>query len=283
VLNVGTAHLSEFGTREQVALAKGEIVAALTDEGTAVLNADDPLVGAMADRTSAATLTFGVSGDVRWHGVRTDELGRATFDIAHDGACHSVTLTQSGAHQVANAAAAAAMALAAGLDLIDVAERLGSARHASRWRMELHERSDGVVVLNDAYNANPASMIAAIDTLSDIAGRRSGRGVAVLGEMLELGHEAAHAHRDVGVYAAAAGVDVLVTVGEQAALIARGATGSPGWAGLTVETAGRDQALAWVRQNVAPGDVVLVKASRGAALEHVAEQLLSDEGGEPSR
>ena len=283
VLNVGTAHLSEFGSREQIAVAKGEIVAALPDDGTAVLNADDPLVRAMADRTSAGTLSFGVAGDVRWHDLRTDDLGRPSFDLAHDGARHRVSLTQTGVHQVANAVAAATMSLAAGLDLATAAERLGTARSASRWRMELHERGDGVVVVNDAYNANPASMVAAIDTLVDIAGRRAGRGIAVLGEMLELGHEAADAHLEVGAHAAAAGVDVLVTVGEQATLIARGAADSPGWSGETVVTAGRGEALGWVRQNVATGDVVLVKASRGAALEQVAEGLLSDGEGAPSR
>lgn len=278
VLNVGTAHLSEFGSREQIAQAKGEIVAALPADGTAVLNADDDLVAAMAGRSAAPTLTFGRAGDVRWEAVRLDDLGRPSFVLEHEGERHPVSLTQSGAHQVANAAAAAALALAAGLDLATVAERLPTARPASRWRMELHERPDGLVVVNDAYNANPASMGAAIDALAGIAERRPGRGIAVLGEMLELGPEARQAHLDVGRRAAEAGVDLVVTVGEQAALIAQGAEAVDGWGGRTVRTAGRDEALSWVRNNVAAGDVVLVKASRGAALEHVADGLLTDEG-----
>ena len=282
VLNVGTAHLSEFGSRERIALAKGEIVEALRADGTAVLNADDELVAAMAERTDAATLTFGATGDVRWHDVRLDDLGRPSFVLEHAGERRPVALTQTGSHQVANAAAAAALALASGLDLDTVADRLASARPASRWRMELHERADGVVVVNDAYNANPASMSAALEALAAIASRRSGRSVAVLGEMLELGTDTEPAHLGLGKEAAEAGVDVLVTVGEQARLIARGAGQVSEWRGRAVVTAGRDEALEWVRNNVAAGDVVLVKASRGAALEHVADGLLSDEGG-PSR
>ena len=280
VLNVGTAHLSEFGSREQIALAKGEIVEALPADGVAVLNADDPLVAAMAPRTTARVLTFGQSGDVSWRGVRLDELGRPSFELGYAGAWHPVTLTGSGEHQVANAAAAAALAVAAGLDLADVAARLSTAESASRWRMEVRTRADGLVVVNDAYNANPASMTAAIDALVQIASHRPGRSVAVLGEMLELGDDADEAHREVGQHVAAAGVDRLVVVGEAAAALAEGARATPGWDGDAVVTAGRDEALALVRENVAADDVVLVKASRGAALEVVADGLLdhSDEG-----
>jgi len=278
VLNVGTAHLSEFGSREQIARAKGEILEALPADGVAVLNADDELVAAMASRTSARVLTFGAGGDVCWRNVRLDELGRPGFDLGYAGEWHPVTLTQSGAHQVANAAAAAALAIAAGLDPAPVAERLSTAEPASRWRMEVHRRGDGLVVVNDAYNANPASMIAAIDALVQIGAHLAGRSVAVLGEMLELGPDAASAHRDIGRYVADAGVDLLVVVGEGAAPLADGARDVPDWRGDVVVTAGRDDALTWVRENVAADDVVLVKASRGAALELVADGLL-EEGG----
>jgi len=281
VLNVGTAHLSEFGSREQIAQAKGEIIEALPADGVAVLNADDALVAAMSSRTSARVLTFGADGDVCWRGVRLDELGRPTFDLGYAGEWHRVTLTQSGAHQVGNAAAAAALGIAAGLDPAAVAGRLSTAEPASRWRMEVHHRGDGLVVVNDAYNANPASMTAAIDALVQIGAHRAGRSVAVLGEMLELGPDAAAAHRDVGRYAAEAGVDLLVVVGEGASPLAEGARDTRGWRGEAVGTAGRDDALRWVRENVAADDVVLVKASRGAALEVVADGLL--EKGERNR
>ncbi len=280
VLNVGTAHLSEFGSREQIAVAKGEIVEALPASGVAVLNADDELTVAMASRTPARTLTFGEAGEVSWRHVELDDLGRPSFELGHDGTWVPVRLTQTGAHQVANAAAAAALALAVDLPLDAVAERLSTAAAASRWRMELVERADGLLVLNDAYNANPASMTAAIEALVAIGRRRGRRTVAVLGAMLELGPETEQSHREVGVAVARAGVDLLVTVGEAAAAIADGADEVAGWEGAARRTAGRDEALVVVRENVAAADVVLVKASRGAALEHLAEDLLLGTDGE---
>jgi len=281
VINVGTAHLGEFGSREAIAVAKGEIVEALPADGTAVVNADDDLTAPMVGRTSATPLTFGRGGHVTWRDVELDDLGRPSFELGHDGRWCPVRLTQSGVHQVLNAAAAAAMALAAGLPLQQVADALTAAQPLSRWRMEIHERSDGLVVVNDSYNANPASMTAAIDALVAIGGRRDGRTVAVLGEMKELGAGALEDHRAVGRAAAVAGVDVVVAVGEPARGIAEGAESSAGWPGVALHTAGRDEALSWVRKNVAAQDVVLVKASRGAALEVVADGLLEEEGTTP--
>jgi UDP-N-acetylmuramoyl-tripeptide--D-alanyl-D-alanine ligase len=276
VINVGTAHLGEFGSREAIGVAKGEIVEALPADGVAVLNAGDEVSAAMASRTAAPVLTFGATGDVSWRGLDADDLGRPLFELGYHGEWHPVRLTQSGTHQVLNAAAAAAMAIALGLPAGRVAELLSSAAPASRWRMELRERADGLIVVNDAYNANPDSMRAALDSLVAIGRGRSGRRIAVLGEMKELGDERDGSHRGVGAYAARDGVDVLVTVGQVAALMAEGARSVDGWRGETVLTAGRDEALAWVRENVAAADVVLVKASRGAALEHLADGLLAD-------
>jgi UDP-N-acetylmuramoyl-tripeptide--D-alanyl-D-alanine ligase len=273
VLNVGTAHVGEFGGREQIARAKGEIVESLPTDGAAVLNADDPLVAAMAPRTGAPVLTFGESGDVSWHSVKLDLLGRPDFVLAHGGVEVPVQLAQTGAHQVQNAAAAAAMALAAGFALADVAEALAAAATASRWRMEVSERSDGLVVINDSYNANPDSMAAALEALASIGGAGGRRTVAVLGEMRELGAEHDAGHRSVGATAARLGIDVVVVVGEPAVGIAEGASGS---ACEVIVTAGREEASAWVRQNAGPEDVVLVKASRGVALEWVADQLLEE-------
>jgi UDP-N-acetylmuramoyl-tripeptide--D-alanyl-D-alanine ligase len=276
VLNVGTAHLGEFGSREAIAQAKGEIVEALPATGTAVLNADDALVAAMVSRTAARPLAFGHGGQVTWRALELDELGRPSFELGYDGAWHPVRLVQPGAHQVANAAAAAAMAIAVGLSLGRVAEALSAARPVSRWRMELDQRADGLVVVNDAYNANPASMVAAIGSLVEIGRRGPRRTVAVLGEMKELGPGALEDHRAVGRAAAEAGVDVLVVVGEAARGIAEGAEATAGWAGSVVRTVGREQACEWVRDNVSADDAVLVKASRGAALEVVAECLLEE-------
>jgi UDP-N-acetylmuramoyl-tripeptide--D-alanyl-D-alanine ligase len=281
VLNVGTAHIGEFGSREAIARAKGEIVEALPAGGTAVLNADDPLVAAMAARTCARVVTFGTAGDVSWRALELDDLGRPSFELRHDGGWAPVRLLEAGAHQVPNAAAAAAMAHAAGIGWPEILEALASARSLSQWRMALHERADGLVVVNDAYNANPASMRAALDALAAIGRRGGRRTVAVLGEMLELGPTSESDHVDVGAHAAALGVDVLVTVGTAADAIAEGARRTPGWPGTVVTTAGREQATQWLRHNVVARDVVLVKASRGAALEHVAD-VLTDEPDRPA-
>ncbi|WP_397204290.1 UDP-N-acetylmuramoyl-tripeptide--D-alanyl-D-alanine ligase, partial [Nocardioides sp.] len=274
VVNVGTAHIGEFGSREAIAEAKGEIIESLTPEGTAVLNAADPLVAAMARRTSAAVVTFGSGGTLHASEVSTDELGRPSFDLQWRGSGATAHLAQLGLHQIENALAAAAMALAGGIDLDAVADGLTDARPPSRWRMELHDRADGTVVINDAYNANPESMTAALAVLQGIRERAGRRTIAVLGEMLELGDGGVSAHRQVGVAAAAAEVDVLLTVGDAAALMAAAARQEGRWHGEAIVTAGHAEAVAWLRENVSAGDVVLVKASRGAALENVADALL---------
>lgn len=276
VLNVGSAHIGEFGSREAIAVAKGEIVEALPADGTAVLNADDDLVAAMAPRTRAGVTTFGAGdADVAVGELTTDDLGRQSFELRHRGSYATVHLAQVGSFQWRNAAAAAAMALAAGLDLDTVAESLCDAVPASRWRMEVGERDDGLVVLNDSYNANPESMRAAVDTLVGIGARAGRRTVAVLGEMRELGDGARDAHHDLGAYAAGAGVDVVVSVGLAADPVAAGFAAA-GTSGVAIPTVGRDAASDWLRHNVSAADVVLVKASRGAALEVIADVLLQE-------
>ncbi|MCL2544208.1 MAG: UDP-N-acetylmuramoyl-tripeptide--D-alanyl-D-alanine ligase [Nocardioidaceae bacterium] len=272
VLNVGSAHIGEFGGREAIAQAKGEIVEALPAEGVAVLNADDALVAAMVPRTPARVLTFGSAGEVAWRDLELDELGRPSFTLSMGESDHRVVLLQTGAHQAANAAAAAAFAVAAGLEPADIARALGEARSASPWRMEVSERSDGLVVINDSYNANPESMRAALSALVAVGERSGRRTLAVLGEMRELGDEHEAGHRAVGSAAAELGVDVLVVVDDSVAPFAAGVDSTET---EIVLTSGKEQAGAWLRQNAGPRDVVLVKASRGAALERIAEQLLA--------
>ncbi len=276
VINVGTAHIGEFGSREAIALAKGEILESLPATGVAVLNADDDLTAALAVRTDARVLSFGLEGDVTWRSVQLDDLGQPSFELGHAGEWHAVRLQQSGTHQVANAAAAAAMAVAAGLPIGAVADALSEAQPASRWRMELHERADGMFVVNDAYNANPASMTSAIDTLAEIGTRRGRRTVAVLGEMKELGGDHVTGHEEVGRAVAAGAIDVLVVVGDAASAIATGARSRASWEGEVILTASREEAISWLRQNALSTDVVLIKASRGAALEEIAEALLAE-------
>jgi UDP-N-acetylmuramoyl-tripeptide--D-alanyl-D-alanine ligase len=272
VLNVGSAHFGKFGGREAIAQAKGEIVEALPADGVAVLNADDPLVAGMASRTAARVISFGSGGAVAWRDLTLDELGRPSFVLEYDGGAYPVTLLQTGAHQAANAAAAAALAIGAGWPARAVAAALGRARAASPWRMQVGERADGLVVVNDAYNAHPESMRAALEALAAIGERSGRRTVAVLGEMLELGAEHDAGHRGIGTVAADLGIDVLVVVGEAASGIAVGAGDR---IGEVILSPGREEATAWLLRNAAPKDVVLVKASRGTALERIADDLLA--------
>jgi UDP-N-acetylmuramoyl-tripeptide--D-alanyl-D-alanine ligase len=293
VINVGTAHLGEFGTQEAIAQAKGEIVEGLPAHGVAVLNADDPLVAAMASRTQAGVLTWGAVGDrpvdeapagaadggpdVQFGDVTLDELGRPAADFVLPDLSARAQLLEIGRHQVLNAAAALAMAVAAGVPASTALTALTAARSLSRWRMEVHDRSDGVTVINDAYNASPDAMRAALDTLAGIKQRTGRRTLAVLAEMRELGDDAERIHAEVGAHAATVGVDVLLVIGEAAAPMLTGASKISEWPGTAVSVPDRAAALAWLREDVAAGDVVLVKASRGAALEMVAEGLLDEE------
>ncbi len=283
VLNVGTAHVGEFGSREAIAQTKGELVEALTEQGTAVLNADDPLVSAMAARTAAPVTTYGESpdADVRVDDLSLDASGCPDFDLVTAGGTAHVRLRLLGEHQAANAAAAAAVALSLGLALDDVATALSAATNASRWRMEQHERADGVLVVNDAYNANPESMRAALKALAAIArGRGAGtRSIAVLGEMRELGESSRDEHDAVGRLAVRLDISQLVVVGEPARPIHLGACLEGSWGDESVFVPDNDEAVAWLREHLRPGDVVLVKASRAAALEQVAEALLEEEKG----
>jgi UDP-N-acetylmuramoyl-tripeptide--D-alanyl-D-alanine ligase len=275
VLNVGSAHLGEFGSREAVARAKGELVEALTADGVAVLNADDPLVLAMAARTSGRVVTFGRApqATVRAAEERLDERGRGRFTLVTPEGSAPVALRLHGAHAVANALAAAAAARALGMPVAEIAGALSAATPASRWRMEVGERPDGVTVVNDAYNANPESMRAALDALAHMArGRRS---YAVLGGMAELGAASAEEHEKIGRYAAEHGVSGLVVVGETAAPIVVGAKQVGSWTGECVHVADTAAALAALAERLRPRDVVLIKGSRVAGLERVAQAVLA--------
>jgi UDP-N-acetylmuramoyl-tripeptide--D-alanyl-D-alanine ligase len=268
VLNVGTAHLGEFGSRDAIAEAKGELVSALRPGGIAVLNADDERVAAMAELAPGRVLTFGTEeADVRLADLSLDRLGRPAFSLATADTRVDVTLKLVGAHQATNAAAAAAAALAVGLPLEQVGESLSRVASLSKWRMELHELTGGVLLIDDSYNANPESMRAGIDALvalgEDDAVHRT---VAVLGVMRELGEDSEVAHRGIGEYAAAR-VDQLLVIGPEARGIHDGAPGQ------SVHVDDNAAAIAWLRENLHEGDAVLVKASRGARLDEVAAAI----------
>ncbi len=277
VLNVGHAHTGEFGGIEQVARAKGELPAALPAAGAggvAILNEGDPRVMAMARRTEARVVTFGVGGspDFTATDVRLDDLGRASFTLVTPAGAAPVRLALHGAHHVPNALAAAAIAAEMGLGLADIAGGLSAATARSKWRMEVRQAPGGVTVVNDAYNANPESVRAALDALRHMArGRRS---FAVLGQMAELGDESRASHEEVGALAAGTGVTGLIVVGKEAAPILNGALATSGWHGEAIGVPDGPGAAAALRGRLADGDVVLVKASRAAGLESVAAELL---------
>jgi UDP-N-acetylmuramoyl-tripeptide--D-alanyl-D-alanine ligase len=279
VLNVGSAHLGEFGSRAAIAQAKGELVEALPADGLAVLNADDPLVATMAARTPARVVTVGQAdtADIRATDVALDALGRPGFTLHAGGTEARVQLGLVGAHHVGNALSAAAVALECGLSLADTATALAEARPVSRFRMEVTERADGVVLINDAYNANPESMAAALDALATIAANRpAARSFAVLGPMAELGPDAPAEHEAVGRRAADLGVSRLVAVGEQARPIQHGAALESSWDGESSWVPDADAAIALLRGELREGDMVLVKASHSASLERVALAIADD-------
>ncbi|MDN5852571.1 MAG: UDP-N-acetylmuramoyl-tripeptide--D-alanyl-D-alanine ligase [Actinomycetia bacterium] len=271
VVNVGVAHIGEFGSKEGIAQAKGELIEALPPDGYAVLNADDPMVSAMRSRTRATVRTFGGAdaADVRVTGVHTTPEGEPAFELESGIERVAVQLRMLGMHQAMNAAAAASVALTLDVRFADVVDALNAATTASAGRLERHELADGVVLINDAYNANPDSMRSALTTLRTVADSRGGRALAVLGEMRELGSQAYDEHRRLGAYASESGVDELVLVGAGAEPIAEGWTGAP-----VRRAADADEAVLVVEDLVDRFDVVLVKASLTIGLQRVGRELV---------
>ncbi len=268
VTAVQPVHLSRIGTIEAVEKAKGELVEALPVDGVAVLNADDERVRRMADRTSARIITYGFAADaaVRAEDVESAGAEGMRFSLLANGSRRQVTIPTLGRLAVHNALAAAAVGLASGVDPERVAAALAAGWSAPH-RGALVRAGD-VVIVDDSYNASPASVIAALDLLAGMPGRP----VAVLGEMLELGDGAASGHERVGV-AAAAVAELLIVVGDGASGIARGARDGGLAADRIVEVADRDAALTALERHLRGGDVVLVKASRGIELDLLVDEL----------
>lgn len=296
VLNVGSAHLGEFGSRENIAQAKGELVEALPsakDGGVAVLNADDPFVAGMAPRTDAKVVYYSAvdkqGSNVQYYAtqVQLDDVARASF-MMHTPDAHPlpVKLQVFGAHQVSNALAAAAAAIELGLSAELVANALSGHRIASEHRMDVRNRRDGVTLIDDSYNANPDSMRAAIAALAyTAAARPDARSIAVLGEMGELGEDALDSHRQLGSELAKYHVDHLVAVGTsvntramaeaaQAKGINTSICADVDEAAKTVDGLLRTAPVGvddWPNRDAK--DVVLVKASNAQRLWLVAEKL----------
>jgi UDP-N-acetylmuramoyl-tripeptide--D-alanyl-D-alanine ligase len=277
VLCVGHAHAGEFGSQEQIAAAKSELPAALPADGVALLNADDPLVAAMAAGTLARVVTFGQSAgaDIRATEVELDRLSRPRFTLVTAAGGAQVQLRLPGAHNVSNALAAAGLAAELGMSIEAIADGLSHAVALSHWRMEVTERADGVIVVNDAYNSSPEAMTAALNAVGVIAAGR--RAYAVLGRMAELGDRSPEFHEQAGVIAARTGLAGIIAVGDEAAPILAGAKSEPGFTGELLAVPDDEAAVAAVVERIRPGDVVLVKASRAAGLQTVALALTAQE------
>jgi len=267
VTNVGPVHLERLGSMGAITAAKAELVEALPADALAVLNGDDARTVAMARRTPARVTYYGYSeqSDVRASGVVSSGLEGTQFRLKYAGDCVDVRLPLPGRHYVYPALAAAAVALEEGLTLNEIAAALAEARLDLRSRIV--RGPNGSTVLDDSYNASPASMLAALDLLAELPGRR----IALLGDMLELGAAEEEGHRSVGERAATA-CDLLLTVGVRASSIAEAARRAGATDVRQVGTAG--QAIEALRKELREGDHALIKASRAMALEEVVSALI---------
>ncbi|MEO8477041.1 MAG: UDP-N-acetylmuramoyl-tripeptide--D-alanyl-D-alanine ligase [Actinomycetota bacterium] len=272
VTNVGVAHLEIFGSWEAIVEASAEPVVALGPDGVSVLNADDQVVAGFAATADGRVVTFGLSGaaDVRAIDVALDGESQASFDVLVDGSRAHVSLSVPGEHMVSNALASLAVGLTLGVDL-DAAAAAVSEASVSHWRMETFTTDAGVRVVNDAYNANPESVAAALKAARWMA--RGARLIAVLGTMAELGPIAAREHERLGELAARLHVDRVIAIGDWAEQIATASLREGVEPGNVAAFATPEEALDDVRAHAGPGDVVLFKASRVAGLERLAEAL----------
>jgi UDP-N-acetylmuramoyl-tripeptide--D-alanyl-D-alanine ligase len=274
VLTVGLAHAGEFGGIEATMKAKAEMVTGLLASDAAILNADDPRVVSMAGLTRARVVWFGLGDDaaVRATNVRPHPRGTDFIVELADGTSAPVRFAVLGEHHVTNALAAVAAAIELGVRLEEIIAALESVTLAERWRMQVMGGRDGVTVINDAYNASPDSMAAALKTLAQV--RNPGtRTIAVLGEMSELGEFSGEEHDRIGLLAVRLGISQLVVVGTGARRLHISAINEGSWDGESafVETA--DEAFDLVRASAAPGDTVLVKSSNSAGLRHLGDRL----------
>ncbi len=270
VLVVGKAHLGEFGSQADIAEAKAELIAGLSDNSVAVLGSYDPFTPHMADGLKLPVINFGEKSecDVRAGDIEIRE-GRAHFDLVTPAGRQAVGLQLLGMHQVANALGAAAAATALNISLETIAAALSTAEVSSKWRMALIEEDD-LLLINDSYNANPESVAAALRTLVMLAQERGGEAWAILGKMHELGESTVVEHSAIGRLASYIGVDHLVAVGTKDYLQEIDAQAEM----VEHYFSDVDQALEIV-QHFAPGDIVLVKASRAEGFEKLAEQIMS--------
>jgi UDP-N-acetylmuramoyl-tripeptide--D-alanyl-D-alanine ligase len=274
VLKVGLAHAGEFGGIESTLVAKTEMVSDLLDTDTAVLNIDDARVASMADKTAASVLFFGLDdrADVRATDVRSTSRG-TTFTLhLPTGESRPVVFGVLGEHHVMNALAAASAAHRLGVPLEQIVAGIESVHRAERWRMEVLGGANGVTIINDAYNASPDSMAAALKTLAQIV-EPGGRSVAVLGEMSELGEFSGEEHDRIGLLAVRLNIARIVVVGAAARRMHISMINEGSWDGESVYADTPEQAFEYLSNALKPGDTVLVKSSNSAGLRFLGDRL----------
>jgi UDP-N-acetylmuramoyl-tripeptide--D-alanyl-D-alanine ligase len=267
VLRVGMAHLGEFGSIESIAQTKSELISALKEDGIAILGQYDPHTKAMSSLHKGEVITFGTShSDV----VRATEIemreGRPHFDLVTPEGRAAVGLRIVGEHQVANALACAAVGTALKFSLDSIASALSTATIESKWRMEIREFCE-VVLINDSYNASPDAMEAALKTLLLFAQERGGQSWAFLGKMAELGESSEIAHQRIGTLTHELGIDHLVAIDAPEYL-----SGNSQGTSTAIHLCTREEAVVLAEQ-IEPGDVILVKASRSEAFEILAQEI----------
>ena len=272
VLNIGSAHVGETGSRDATAAAKGEILQALHADGVGIINRDDAFADFHRGLIPGRRVEFGMdAGDVYATDIRLDALARASFTLHIGTQSAPVTLRLLGEHHVQNALAGAAIATACGMQVSAIADALSAALPRSRGRMEHTELPNGVTLIDDSYNANPESMRSALRALAAIG--RGRRTWAVLGEMRELGDERLVEHDAIGRLAVRLDISHLVAIGSAGKLMHIAAANEGSWGDEAAHVEDAEAAAAYVIERWRPGDVVLVKASRSEHLERVAEAL----------
>ncbi len=277
VVNVGSAHIGLLGSMENIALAKSELVRALPGSGVAILNQDDPLVAKMSESLECAIFTFGETPGSDFHAsdVNIEPDGTTRFVITHQGISCEAHVKLIGLHYVSNALAAVSACVAAGVPFETACKFLGNVNVISKWRMEVTEAINGVTVINDSYNANPESMRAALKTLAQLGASEPRRRTwAILGEMRELGDHALDAHDAIGRLAVRLDISRLVCVGSGAKVMHLAAANEGSWGKESVWVSDIDEAMTLLARELAPGDIVLVKASRSIGLDRVASEIL---------
>ncbi|MEN9970504.1 MAG: hypothetical protein RLZZ229_712 [Actinomycetota bacterium] len=275
MLKVGLAHVGEFGGIESTAAIKAELATALGANDTFIFNADDGYVREMCALTAATKISFGTAGDADYRATNLQlTIDGTSFELHWpDAQISSVLLQILGEHHVMNALASLAVADHFGLNRDAAIAAIAAMPLAERWRMQVEHRADGVTVINDAYNASPDSMKAALQTLAQL-GKTGRRTIAVLGEMAELGQFSRDEHDAMGRFVVRLNIDQLVVVGEGARLIHSGAVLEGSWDGESKFYESIDEAFEAVREMLVPGDIVLVKSSKSANLRHLGDKLM---------